>query len=1007
MARTTMMPQPPTMSPRAFIDKWRNVEFGEKQASQEMFLDLCALVGHPTPVAYGNPDAFTFEKWVPGGFADAYLEDRFGWEFKGGDDQLPGAFNQLLRYQVYLKTPPLLIVSSFRRIQIRTNFPGMETVLHEVPIVEMERRDQLSKLTNAFFAPDEFRPHRSVEDVTRETAELFRDIVADMEQHTDDSEQLARYLNRIVFCLYAEDAGLLPNNVLSDILNANRQRPDLSNRAIANLFEQMAGGGLFGPHEIAHFNGDLFRPDEPVELSANAMQRLGEAVLRNWRNIEPSIFGTLFERALDASQRARLGAHYTSADDIMLVVNPVVIDPLERGWDATRGEIDELLADDHPDAARARLLQFQERLAGVTVLDPACGSGNFLYLALRGLLDLEKRVIDYAAMQDWPGLTPTVKPNQMYGLEINPYAAELARTALWIGYIQWHQANGFPYTQNPILTLLDSIRQTNAILDLTDPEHPAEPKWPAAEFIIGNPPFLGHFRFRESLGDDYVGVLYELYGSRIPNSSDLCCYWFEKARAQIEAGVTKRAGLLATQAIRFQSNRRVLTRIKETGDIFEAISDKDWVLDGATVHTSIICFDDGSETKRALDGQMVSNINADLTAGADVTLAKALAENSGISFMGDIKVGPFEITADIADGMLRQPNPHGKPNSDVIKRWMTGRDINQQSRNTWIIDFGIDMSEDDAALYEVPFEYVLANVKPVRNNNRDQRFRNFWWLHGRPRIEMRQALVGMERYIGTSMVSRHRMFAWIDGDVLPDATIIVFARDDDYFFGILQSKIHCLWASAMGTQLREAQSALRYTPTTCFETFPFPEPTAEQREGIAQAAKELDSLREGWLHPPDIGDAELRRRTLTNLYNRRPRWLVNVHSRLDIAVADAYGWSGDLADDAILERLLTLNLERAGVTTQSRPTETGPVNDVVAAKIESMLKYQQLASRMRQEVELLTEQYPNQWVAMAPDGGLFVAGTMDELLAVLDKRGLRDVNVVIEFLDYNLATLIL
>ena len=355
-----MTPQLPTLSPPQFIAKWRDVEFGEKQASQELFLDLCGLVGHPTPVAYGNAEVFTFEKWVPGGFADAYLEDRFGWEFKGSDDQLPGAFNQLLRYQVYLKTPPLLIVSSFRTIRIRTNFPGMETVLHEIPIVELERREHIDKLRNAFFAPDEFRPHRSVEDVTRETAELFRDIVADMERHTDDRERLARYLNRIVFCLYAEDAGLLPDNVLADILNANRQRPDLSNRAIANLFEQMAGGGLFGAHEIAHFNGDLFRGDEPVELSASAMQRLGEAVSRNWRNIEPSIFGTLFERALDASQRARLGAHYTGADDIMLVVNPVVMDPLEGEWEAARREIEELDAS----PARQRLEAFR-RAAGL------------------------------------------------------------------------------------------------------------------------------------------------------------------------------------------------------------------------------------------------------------------------------------------------------------------------------------------------------------------------------------------------------------------------------------------------------------------------------------------------------------------------------------------------------------------------------------------------------------------------------------------------------------------
>ncbi len=888
------------MTPRDFIAKWDGADFGEKQAAQEMFLDVCGLVGHRTPVAYGDSEIFTFEKRVPGGFADAYLEDHFVWEFKGRDRQLSEAVVQAVGYARHLKNPPLIVASSFETMRIETNFQGMELVQHNIALPELAQPAKLELLRNVFHNPDALRPQRSVAAVTQDTAQLFSQIVADMEGHTADPELLARYLNRIIFCLYAEDAGLLPEGILSDVLYANRQRPDLSNRALANLFGQMAEGGLFGAHEIAHFNGDLFRGDTPVELSGGAMQRLGEAVVANWRSIEPSIFGTLFERALDASKRAQTGAHYTGADDIELVVEPVVMTPLRQEWDTARHEIDDLLDDGDGAAARERLESFRRRLASVTVLDPACGSGNFLYIALRSLLDLEREVIDFAAAQSWTGLSPTVQPNQMLGLEINHYAAELARTALWIGYIQWHQANGFPYTQSPILTPLDTIRQTDAILDLTDPEQPAEPAWPVAEFIVGNPPFLGHFPFRESLGDEYVDAVYGLYGSRIPNSSDLCCYWFEKARAQIESGATRRAGLLATQAIRFQSNRPVLTRIKETGDIFEAISDKDWVLEGATVHTSIICFDDGHETERDLDGQTVAKINADLTAGADVTQAKTLAENAGISFMGDIKVGPFEITAKVAEEILNQNNPHGKPNSDVVKRWMIGRDINQTARNMWIIDFGIDMSETDAALYEAPFEYVAAKVKPERGNNRDRRFRDYWWLHGRPRIEMRHALAGLGRYIGTSMVSRHRMFAWIDGDVLPDATIIVFARDDDYCFGVLQSRIHTLWASSMGTQLREAQSGMRYTPTTCFETFPFPRPTEAQREAIGEAAAELNRLREN--------DS----RTLTRLYNERPTWLDNAHRALDAAVAAAYGWPADLPDTEILERLLTLNLERAG-----------------------------------------------------------------------------------------------
>ena len=898
------------MTPMEFISKWRNTRLTERQGAQSFFNDICELVGHPTPAEYGDSEKFTFEKPVPGGFADAYLDGHFGWEFKRYDGQLPEALNQLLRYSVYLRTPPLLIVSSFRTIRIRTNFPGMETVVHEIPLLGLADAENLRILRCAFFEPDELRPERSVDTVTRETTDLFHAVVAEMEEHTENPETLARYLNQLVFCLYADAAGLLPRNIFTVLVQDYYGNPKEFAEVVRGLFEKMAEGGRFGIARIPYFDGNLFDHEDIVELSHGALLRLAEATQKNWQDIEPSIFGTLFERALDASKRSQLGAHYTSAEDIMLVVDPVVMAPLRREWDAAQLEVDNLLSEEDRDGAQVRLEQFRQRLFEVTVLDPACGSGNFLYLALRSLLDLEKEVIAFAAARSLSDLKPRVKPDQMLGLEINPYAAAIARTALWIGYIQWHQANGFDYTDRPILTPLNTISQTDAILDLSDPDNPKETEWPAAEFIIGNPPFLGHFPFRESLGDTYVEAVYATYGDRIPNSSDLCCYWFEKARGQIEKGHSQRAGLLATQAIRFQSNRPVLERIKDSGDIFHALSDKDWVLDGAMVHTSIICFDDGSETVRFLDGDAVAEINSDLTYGADVTRAARLTENQDFSFMGDIKVGRFEISNDVAQKMLRQPNPHGKPNSDVVKRWMVGRDINQVSRNMWIIDFGVTMSETDAALYEAPFEYVAANVKPDRDNNRDAKFREYWWLHGRPRIKMRQALEGLPRYIGTSMVSRHRLFSYIDGDVLPDATIIVFARDDDYFFGVLHSRIHEIWARAMGTQLREAQSGIRYTPTTCFETFPFPEPTEEQREAIGAAAGELNQMRENWLDAPGLKASELKRRTLTNLYNQRPTWLDNAHRKLDAAVADAYGWPADLGEQEVLERLLELNSNR-------------------------------------------------------------------------------------------------
>ena len=848
-----MTPQLPTMTPQEFAGRWHDAGFGERQGAQSFFNDLCGLVGHPTPAAYSDPEAFTFEKWVPGGFADAYFEEHFGWEFKGQDAQLDSAFDQLLRYQVHLKTPPLLIVSSFETIRIQTNFPGMETARYDVGIAELEQPDRLGLVRDAFFAPQRYRERlRSVDAVTRETASLFQSIVVDMEASNEDTERLAHYLNQLVFCLYSEDAGLLPEGLFTRIVAQHYRDPATFDRAIRSLFAQMATGGFSGADEIAHFNGDLFNVVDTVELSTVALQRLGEACDRNWRDIEPSIFGTLFERALDASKRAQTGAHYTGADDIELVVEPVVMTPLRREWQETRAAIDKLLDSEQESnavlattqrtgfepltalatalrtTAREQLDAFQQRLASVKVLDPACGSGNFLYIALRSLLDLEREVIDFAAVHGWHGLTPSVQPDQMLGLEINHYAAELARTALWIGYIQWHHANGFRYTQQPLLIPLDTIRQTDAILDLTDPEHPAEPEWPAAEFIVGNPPFLGHVPFRESLGDDYVEAVYGLYGNRIPNSSDLCCYWLEKARGQIENGATQRAGLLATQAIRFQSNRPVLVRIKDTGDIFLAISDKDWVLEGAAVHISIICFDDGTDTDRSLDGNSITTINADLTIGFDLTTAKPLSENRNLAFQGVGKVGDFDIPATVAIEMLDKPNPHGRPNTEVIRRWVNGVDITQRPRDMWIIDFGTNRTEEDAALYEAPYEHIKANVKPQRIKNKMQWRATNWWLHGYLATEMRRMLSPLPRYIGTSVTAKHRFFAWLPADSLPSNSVVAVASAEDYMLGVLQSRPHIVWALAMGTQLEDRP---RYIVSTCFETFPFPRPTEEQRRG--------------------------------------------------------------------------------------------------------------------------------------------------------------------------------
>ena len=276
----------------------------------------------------------------------------------------------------------------------------------------------------------------------------------------------------------------------------------------------------------------------------------------------------------------------------------------------------------------------------------------------------------------------------------------------------------------------------------------------------------------------------------------------------------------------------------------------------------------------------------------------------------DGKAGPFDSSPDVAAEMFAKPNPHGRSNRDVVRPWVNAQDITSRSRGWWIVDFGVDMTEAEAALYEAPFEYVRKHVRPVRAQVRRARYRDRWWLHAEAIPGMRKAMPGLRRYIATPETAKHRLFVWLDAEILADHALVIFVRDDDYTFGLLHSRVHEAWARATGTQLREVESGFRYTPTTCFETFPFPRPTDEHREAIAASARELVRLRDGWLNPLGLATAELAKRTLTNLYNQRPAWLANAHADLDRTVLAAYGWPADLPDDEVLARLLALNLER-------------------------------------------------------------------------------------------------
>lgn len=466
---------------------------------------------------------------------------------------------------------------------------------------------------------------------------------------------------------------------------------------------------------------------------------------------------------------------------------------------------------------------------------------------------------------------------------------------------------------------------------------------------MGNPPFLGGKKMRSELGDDYMDHLFDLWRERVRPEADLCCYWFEKARRQIEQGKCQRAGLLATQGIRGGANRDVLKRIKETGDIFFAESDRPWILEGANVHVSMVGFGANRTKENILDGKAVAEIHANLTASLDLSAVVPLVSNAGIAFQGPVRVGPFDISLAEALSLLHEPNPTGAPNSDVIRPSLNGGDVVKKSRERWAIDFG-SLPVEVACQYEGPFGVVKEKVKPIRDANREKSRKERWWLHGRTGDDFRYAVATLARYLAMAQTAKYFVWRWYPSLVSPEQTLIVFGREDDYIFGVLHSRLHGVWGLKLGTRL---ETRPRYTPTTCFETFPFPEANDSEMAAIAGAAKELDALRTSWLDPPEwtkqevlefpgsvngpwaryvhdpdgrgIGTVrfprtvpkdeecakKLAKRTLTNLYNERPTWLDLAHERLDAAVFAAYGWKPTMSDAEVLAGLLTLNLERA------------------------------------------------------------------------------------------------
>ena len=946
------------MTPGEFIAKWRASELKERSAAQEHYIDLCRLLGEPTP-AEADPtgESYCFEKGARkdtggDGWADVWKRGCFAWEYKGKHADLDKAFNQLRQYALALENPPILIVSDMARFRIRTNWTNSVSKTYEFTLDDLADATHRDRLKWAMSEPERLQPGETRQMVTERAAATFAELAQGLRERGHDPQQVAHFVNRLVFCMFAEDVGLLPADMFTRMLEQTRKQPEKFADRARMLFGAMSSGGDVGFEVVAWFNGGLFDDDAALPMDRDGIEIGLRAAELDWSEIDPSIFGTLFERGLDPDKRSQLGAHYTDRDKIMRIVEPAIIRPLLAEWQNEKVKIAAAIKKEDKKRSRRSSVRrrrpvkasppqqllnaFLKRLEDFVVLDPACGSGNFLYLALHALKDIEHRVQLEAESMGLERSFPAIGPANVRGIEINSYAAELARVSVWIGEIQWMRRNGYREARDPILKPLDTIECRDALIS----KERGESHWPHANVVIGNPPFLGYSPQRQVLGDRYTQAIRSVYEGKVPAFADLVCYWFHKGGRLVAENKVARVGLVATNSIRGGKNRAVLDEIAEECEIFDAWADEPWVVDGAAVRVSLICFAaKASGHPVRLDGTPRSRINPDLTSVIDLTTAARLTSNRRVAFIGGMKKGAFDIAGDTAREWLQLPaNPNARPNADVLKPWMNGMDVTRRASGKWVVDFGHVMTVEEAALYEVPFAHVLEQVKPVRINNKRKDLRNNWWRHDRSGQTLFERLSGLSRYIATPRNAKHRLFVWLDSRICPDGQLVVIARDDDTTFGILHSRFHEVWSLRLGTWLGKGNDP-RYTPTTTFGTFPFPAglspdiPAAEYADdahatAIAAAARRLVKLRDRWLNPAewvewrdepvpgypkrpfareDAPVKKLNTRTLTNLYNDRPQWLCDAHADLDAAVAAAYRWDAAISEEVALTQLLEMN----------------------------------------------------------------------------------------------------
>lgn len=1038
--------------------------------------DLLGL-DRPDPAEGGVLGAYQFEGPVPGGsaraafnkgFIDLYKRGCFVMEAKQsqlgpGQKEQAGLFDeasvipltpagarydrlmvraqgQAKNYAVNLPgsepTVPFLIVCDIgRAFELYFDFAGNgrgygffpDRKRYRLPLVALRDLETRALLKDIWTNPSARDPRLRAAEVTRDVSRRLAEVSKALEMsnrfrardlaavglESAEIEETALFLMRLLFCMFAEDIGLLPKDAFKSFLAEGVENEDWFEQGLKGLWGAMNApepGNRFAAAlkaRVDYFNGGLFESNRVFTLTKHDRGELLAAARTDWRKVEPAIFGTLLEQALTAAERARLGAHYTPRAYVERLVDATIIEVLSGEWE----EAQERMTDPEAtaDEALAIVTAFHDRIADVTVLDPACGTGNFLYVAMEAIERLEAGVIE--TIDSLGGSAePRVGPHQFFGLELNPRAAKIAELVLWIGWLRFRIENNPESVPEPILSRGANINfgrhgGYDAVLERKntgepDLEHPVRPAWPETEFIVGNPPFIGKgSEMRERLGDAYVEALWKA-NPRVPKSADFVMQWWDRAAEILTAEGTKlrRFGLVTTNSITQEFSRRVIARhlprsrdgaVVRTGNsnadtrapgavlsLIFAIPDHPWVKAPKENHTGthsggrkdrlqlfdpeVGFFEEELEESRKRTGPAAvriamtvaerglrdgllmevvhesgldsdeptielaptqGRINASLTVGSDVSSARPLLANTGLSCNGMMLAGQgFKIDRKEANVLIGHD---GEAARRVIRPHIGGSELLQRRQDSFVIDF-FGLSEIEARReYPAAYQHVLRTVKPERDTNRRPAFQKRWWIFGEPRSTFRPALADLDRYIATTRTSKHRVFQFVQGGLLPNHEIVAIASANPFHLGVLSARIHVVWALRAGGTLEDRP---RYNKGRVFDPFPFPDATQDQRDHIAELAEELDTIRKAALKDtPGL--------TMTEIYNLRAKVAARqamsvaeqnramcaragivdrLHQQIDEAVAAAYGWPAELAPAETVARLVALNAERAG-----------------------------------------------------------------------------------------------